>query len=325
MPLDWDPPNPAEPDRLMRDRSAVARWIDGAFARLAQLCALAMPALLGAIVLLLLDRAMPALQTFGLAFLYTRQWNPVAGQEVYGVLPMIYGTVATAGIALGLAVPLGLGSAIVLTESLLPPRLNATLEFLVDMLAAIPSVIYGLWGIFVVIPAMKGVGLWLYAHCSAVPLFSTPPIGPGLLPAGVVLAIMILPIITALSRQALAALPADYRQAALGLGSTRWGTLGRVLLPAAFPAIMGGILLALGRALGETMAVTMIIGNSNELSLSWLAPANTIASLLASQFAEASGLQVAALMYAALVLMGITLGVNMLAQGIMSWVRAKQI
>lgn len=325
MTLDQGTENPENLDRLERDRSALTRWLDGAFAHLALVCALAIAGLLVAIVLLLLYRAIPALQAFGLAFLYTRQWNPVAGREIYGVLPMLYGTVTTTAIALGVAVPLGVGTAIFLTEALLPPTLNAAIEVLVDVLAAIPSVIYGLWGIFVVIPAMKGVGMWLYAHFSTVPLFSTPPIGPGLLPAGMVLAIMILPIITALSRQALAAQPPDYRQAALGLGSTRWGTLGRVLLPAAFPAIGGGILLALGRALGETMAVTMIIGNSNELSLSWLAPANTIASLLASQFAEASGLQVAALMYAALVLMGITLGVNILAQGLISWVRAKQV
>jgi phosphate transport system permease protein len=136
----------------------------------------------------------------------------------------------------------------------------------------------------------------------------------------VVLAIMILPIITALSREALAALPPDYRQAALALGTTRWGTLFRVLLPAAFPGIVGGIMLALGRAMGETMAVTMIIGNSNELNLSLLAPSNTIASLLASQFAEAKGLQISALIYAALVLMVITLIINMLAQAIIDWV-----
>jgi phosphate transport system permease protein len=294
--------------------------LDQGFAWLTQLCAIAIGAILATMVLLLLYHSMPALQQFGLAFLTTVEWNPVADRETYGVLPMLYGTLATAAIALLIAVPLGVGSAIFFTENFLPPILGAALGFLIDLLAAIPSVIYGLWGIFVVIPVIKQLGFWLYHHFSSVPLFSTRPIGPGLLPAGVVLAIMILPIITALSREALAALPPDYRQAALALGTTRWGTLFRVLLPAAFPGIVGGIMLALGRAMGETMAVTMIIGNSNELNLSLLAPSNTIASLLASQFAEAKGLQISALIYAALVLMVITLIINMLAQAIIDWV-----
>jgi phosphate transport system permease protein len=194
---------------------------------------------------------------------------------------------------------------------------------LIELLAAIPSVIYGLWGIFVVIPIMKDVGNWLYMHLGWLPLFSTPAIGPGLLPAGIVLAIMILPITTALSRDSLAALPPDLREAAFALGATRWGTIFRVMLPAAFSGIVGSVMLALGRAMGETMATTMIIGNSNDLSFSLLAPGNTIASLLANQFAEAKGLQVSALMYAALVLMAMTLIVNVLAQWIVQRVRGR--
>lgn len=310
-------------DPLARQRTTAEKALDQGFVVITLAAAATIAVILVAIAIILLLQARPALGQFGLEFFRTAQWNPVTGREIYGVLPMLYGTLMTATIALALAVPLGIGTAIFLTENFLPPSLRTVLVFLVDLLAAIPSVVYGLWGIFIVIPAMKRVGYWLYEHFRQIPLFSTPPIGPGLLPAGVVLGIMVLPIVTALSRESLAALPADYRQAALGLGTTRWGTLLRVLLPAAFPGIVGGIMLALGRALGETMAVTMIIGNSNELKLSVLAPANTIASLLASQFAEAKGLQVSALMYAALVLMGITLVINILAQTLINWVKAK--
>ena len=236
---------------------------------------------------------------------------------------MLYGTLVSSIIALIIAVPLGLGTAIFLHEDFLPLRLRNMLIFLMELLAAIPSVIFGLWGIFVIIPIMKIVGNWLYSHWGWFPLFSTPSIGPGLFPAGIVLAIMVLPITTALSRDALAALPPDLREAALGLGATRWEALFRVLIPAAFSGIFGGVMLALGRAMGETMATTMIIGNSNDLSLSLLAPGNTIASLLANQFAEAKNLQISALMYAAWVLVGMTVMVNALAQLIVHRVKVK--
>jgi phosphate transport system permease protein len=170
---------------------------------------------------------------------------------------------------------------------------------------------------------MTPFGNFLHQNFGWIPLFSTPPAGPGMLPAAVVLSIMILPIVTAISRDSLASLPPDLRQASLGLGATRWETIFRVLIPAAFSGIVGGIMLALGRAMGETMAVTMIIGNSNTFSISLLDPANTISSLLANQFAEASGIQVSALMYAALVLLLLTLVINVLAQLIVSRVRAK--
>jgi phosphate transport system permease protein len=194
---------------------------------------------------------------------------------------------------------------------------------MVELLAAIPSVIYGLWGIFVVIPILKDVGIWLHRELGFIPLFGTSPVGPGILPAAVVLAIMILPITTSLSRSSLAAVPADLREAALGLGATRWETIFRVMIPAAFSGIAGGVLLALGRAMGETMATTMIIGNSNELSASLLAPGNTIASLIANQFGEAKGLQVSSLMYAALVLMLMTAVVNVFAHRIVASVRRR--
>lgn len=226
-------------------------------------------------------------------------------------------------IALIIAIPLGVGAAVFLSEDFLPEQIRTILVFLVELLAAIPSVVYGLWGIFVLIPLTKSFGTWLNANFGWFPLFSTPPTGPGMLPAGIILAIMILPIIIAISRDSLASLPPDLRQASLGLGATRWETIFRVLIPAAISGIVGGIMLALGRAMGETMAATMIIGNSNNLNISILAPANTIASLIANQFAEASGLQVSALMYAGLVLMILTLIVNIGAEYIVNQVKAR--
>lgn len=227
---------------------------------------------------------------------------------------MIYGTVVSSAIALLIAIPVGLGVSVFLSEDYLPPRLQLPLVFLVELLAAIPSVVYGLWGIFVLIPILRTFGQAMNTYFGWLPIFSTPPTGPGLLPAGVILSIMVLPTIAAISRDVLISLPSDLRQAAVGLGATRWETILKVLLPAAFSGIVGAIMLALGRAIGETMAVTMVIGNSNSINPSILAPSNTIPSLLANQFAEASGLQVSALMYAALILFGITLLVNILAQ-----------
>jgi phosphate transport system permease protein len=266
-------------------------------------------------------RALPAIGKYGLGFLFSSSWNPV--KDEYGALPMIYGTIVSSAIALFLAVPLGVGTAIFLSEDFLPLPIRTTLVFLVELLAAIPSVVYGLWGIYVLIPLIRPVGQFLNGSFGWLPFFSTPPVGPGMLPAGIVLAIMTLPIITAISRDSLASLPPELRQASLGLGASRWTTIFRVLVPAAFSGIVGGIMLGLGRAMGETMAATLLIGNSNQLSLSLLAPGNTIASLLANQFAEASGLQVAALMYAGLILFALTLIVNIFAELIVSRVRAK--
>jgi phosphate transport system permease protein len=220
-----------------------------------------------------------------------------------------------------LAIPIGVGTAILLSENFLPSQLRLVLVFLVELLAAIPSVVYGIWGIFVLIPILTNLGKWLHSSLGWIPIFSTPPTGPGMLPAGVILAIMTLPIITAISRDALISVPISLRQAAMGLGATRWETIFQVIVPAAFSGIVSAVMLALGRAMGETMAVTMLIGNSNNISLSLLAPSNTISSLLASQFSEASGLQISALMYAALVLFVLTLIVNMLAELIVNRVK----
>lgn len=297
--------------------------LDRGFILLTLAFAVGIGVLLLAIAAIITFESLPAIKAYGLNFLTTSAWNPVQGREQFGALPVICGTLVSAAIALLLAVPLGVGTAIFLSEDFIPLNIRTVLVFLVELLAAIPSVVYGLWGIFVLIPLIKPFGTWLHNTFGWIPLFSTPPAGPGMLPAGVVLAIMILPIITAISRDSLASLPPQLRQASLGLGATRWGTIFRVLIPAAFSGIVGGIMLGLGRAMGETMAVTMIIGNSNKLSVSILEPANTIASLLANQFAEASGMQVSALMYAGLVLMILTLVVNMFAEYIVNQVKAK--
>lgn len=313
--------NPSLPPQ--RSRSNTEKKLDQFFVGATAAFAVAIGLVLIAIAVVVFIQALPAIQEFGLGFLINSTWNPVEGRQEYGALPMIYGTLVSSLIALIIAVPLGLGTAIFLSEDFIPLQIRTVLVFLVELLAAIPSVVYGLWGIFVLIPFLKGIGDWLHSNFGWIPLFSTPPVGPGMLPAGVILAIMVLPIITAISRDSLAALPPQLRQASLALGASRWGTIFRVLMPAAFSGIVGSIMLALGRAMGETMAATMIIGNSNQLNISILAPANTIASLLANQFAEAKGLQVSALMYAAFVLMILTLVVNVLAQMIVNRVQAR--
>ncbi|WLT38541.1 phosphate ABC transporter permease subunit PstC [Synechocystis sp. B12] len=276
-----------------------------------------------AIAILIFLQSVPAIKTFGLGFITNNTWNPVTSQ--YGAQAVIVGTLVNSGLALLLAIPLGVGTAIFLSENFLPTKVRTVLTFMVELLAAIPSVVYGLWALFVLSPfVVTPLGFWLNDRFGWLPIFSSPPAGTqGMLPASIVLAIMILPIITAIARDSLASLPPELRQASLGLGATRWETIFRVLIPAAFSGIVGGIMLALGRAMGETMAVTMIIGNSNRLSWSLLNPANTIASLLANQFAEASGMQVSALMYAGFVLIILTFVVNILAELIVNKVKAK--
>jgi phosphate transport system permease protein len=283
--------NPLQP------RSSVERVIDTTFMWSARIFALAIAGVLAWIAVIVAMKAIPAITRFGIGFLFSSSWNPV--NNTYGIWPAIYGTLVSSFIALLIAVPIGLGVSIFLSEDYMPPPLQRVFVFLVELLAAVPSVVYGLWGIVVLIPFLKKF---------------TPLAGPGMLPAALILSLMILPTIAAISRDAITNVPMDLRQASLGLGATRWETIIQIILPAASSGIIGGIMLALGRALGETMAVTMLIGNSNKVDLSIFQPSNTISSLLANQFAEASGLQVAALMYAALVLFAITLIVNILAQ-----------
>jgi phosphate transport system permease protein len=306
---------------IRRERSALSRQLDTGFVWLTGVFAVGLAVILLTIATQVAYRALPAISTFGLGFLFTDRWDPVT--NIYGALPQIYGTIVSSFIGLLLALPIGLGVAIFLSEDFLPARIQLPIVFLVELLAAIPSVVYGLWGIFVLIPALRGMGVALNAGLGWIPLFSTAPTGPGIYAAGVILAIMILPIIAAIARDALVAVPETLRQAAYGLGATRWETILKIILPAAFSGVVGGTMLALGRAMGETMAVTMLIGNANKIQSSLFAQGSTISSLLANQFAEADGLQISALMYAAFVLFLITLLVNVLAELVVRRIRIK--
>ena len=298
----------------LTSHSPQERTIEASFRGISFLATLTVIVLMLGLVWTLTEDATEAIQKYGLGFLVNTEWNPVSGRETYGILPMLYGTIASSSIALLLAIPLGVTTAIFLSEKFLPSPLENLLVFLIELLAAIPSVVYGFWGIFVLIPFLQSPSLWLNEHWGGFPLFSTPPLGPGLLPAGVILAIMILPIITAISRSSLKTVPSELREAVMALGVTRWEAITFIVLPTASSGIIGAVILALGRALGETMAVTMVIGNANQLQSSLFAPASTIASLLANQFAEAQGMQVSALMYAGLVLLVLTLAINLVAE-----------
>ncbi|HEY8899387.1 MAG TPA: phosphate ABC transporter permease subunit PstC [Chthoniobacterales bacterium] len=261
-------------------------------------------------------QSMPAIEKFGFGFLSGAKWQP--NREIFGVLPFLIGTTVSSVIAILLALPLGLAVAIFLSEDFLPPPARQFIRFTVEMLAAIPSVVYGLWGIFVVIPLVQTFGQWAVVAFKGVPvlgtIFAPPAYGNSMLTASLVLALMILPTITAISRSALVAVPATLREGSYALGATRWETILGVLLPTAAPGIVAATILALGRAMGETMAVAMLIGNSSRLTASLLAPGGTLAGLLANQFGEASGLQISSLMFAALILMLLTLLVNILGE-----------
>jgi phosphate transport system permease protein len=250
---------------------------------------------------------------FGLQFFFTRVWDPIA--EQFGALPFIYGTIVTATASLVIAVPLGIGAAIFLAE-LAPVRLSDALEFFVDLLAAVPSVIYGLLGVFIVVPLMRDyVQPGLKNTLGFLPLFSGPVYGIGFLTAGIVLAIMVIPYIISVSREVLMSVPRDQREAALSLGATRWESTWKVVVPFARTGIMGSIFLALARALGETMAVTMVIGNTPTISASLFSPGYSIAAVIANEFTEATGdLHTQALIELGLVLFLLTFLLNGLAR-----------
>ncbi|HEX2191187.1 MAG TPA: phosphate ABC transporter permease subunit PstC [Longimicrobiaceae bacterium] len=258
--------------------------------------------------------ALPAIREFGWSFIGSSEWNPVEGE--FGALPFIFGTVASSFLAVLIAVPLAIGLAIFLTE-LAPRWVAAPVAFGTELLAAIPSVVYGLWGIFVLVPWLRTAVQEPLANAlgDTIPLFRGPAYGVSILSAGVILAIMIVPFISAVSREVLAAVPRVQREGALALGATRWEMTWQVVLPYATPGIIGATILGLGRALGETMAVTMVIGNRPEITASLFAPGYTMASVLANEFAEASSdLYLAALMEIALILFGITVVVNTFAR-----------
>lgn len=296
----------------LRRRPASERLLDIVFRQLALALAAVVALLLLGIFLTLIQGSREAVAAFGVRFITTSAWDPV--NDSYGAFVAIYGTLVSSLLALLIAVPLGVGTAVFITEDLIPMKLRELIGLMVELLAAIPSVVLGLWAIFVMEPAIRPVLELLHNALGWLPLFSTTPMGPGMAPAILILVVMVLPIITAISRDALRQVPIELRQGAYGVGTTRWGAIFAVILPAAISSIIGGVMLALGRAMGETMAVTMIIGNSLNFSFSLLAPGNTIASMLANQFGEADGIQVSALMYAALILMILTFSVNVLAQ-----------
>ncbi len=250
---------------------------------------------------------------FGWGFFFTREWDPIF--ENFGALPFIYGTIVTSALALLIAVPLGLGAAIFLAE-LAPPRISNGLAFLIDLLAAVPSVIYGLLGIFIVVPLLRTVvEPFLKSTLGFLPFFQGPMYGVGFLAGGLILAIMVVPFITSVSREVLLAVPGDQREAALALGATRWEATWKVVVPFAKTGILGSVFLALARALGETMAVTMVIGNDPKISASLFAPGYTIAAVIANEFTEATGdLYPQALIELGLVLFLLTFILNGLAR-----------
>jgi len=250
---------------------------------------------------------------FGWMFFWTKVWDPIFGN--FGALPFIYGTLVTSVVSLVIAVPLGLAAAIFLAE-LAPRKLSDSIAFLIDLLAAVPSVIYGLLGIFVVVPIMRTtVGLFVKHTLGFLPIFQGPNYGVGFLTAGIVLAIMVVPFIISVSREVLLTVPREQREAALALGATRWESTWQVVVPWARTGIFGSIFLALARALGETMAVTMVIGNDPKISASLFAPGYTIAAVIANEFTEATGnLYLSALIELGLVLFLMTFILNGLAR-----------
>jgi len=264
--------------------------------------------LLAYIVFKIGSEALPAVSKYGLEFLTSTTWDVNEGK--FGILPEIWGTLYSSLLALGLGGFFGIAIAIFLTQDFLPYRVEMVLKNIIELLAAIPSVVYGLWGIFVLIPLLRPMCNFLNTNFGEIPFFSTSLSGPGMFPAALVLSIMILPTVAAISQDAFRAIPLKTKEAAFGMGTTRWEAILRVMIPTASGGIFGALVLGFGRALGETMALAMLIGNSNKISLSLFAPGNTLASLLALNFPEAGNHETSVLMYAACILLLITLLVN---------------
>jgi phosphate transport system permease protein len=282
---------------------------DRVFKGLLTLGAVSIPVLLAFLVFELWRGARLAIGRFGLGFITTSVWDPVA--EKFGAFPLIFGTLVSSLIALVIAVPLSLGVAIYLTE-FAPKPLRQPVAFLISLLAAIPSVVYGLWGIFVLIPLLrKSVFPLLRDVFGFLPLFQGPIYGPSMLAAGIILAIMVMPYVMSVSREVLLAVPNTQREASLALGATRWEAVITTVVPYARSGIIGAIILGLGRALGETMAVTMLIGNRHEIAASLFSPGYTMAAAIANEFSEAVGdVHLSALAYVAFLLFVVTVLVN---------------
>jgi len=282
---------------------------DRAFKVLLTIAAAAIPILLGSLVFELWQGSRLAMSKFGLDFFRTSVWDPVA--EQFGAFPLIFGTVLSSFLALLIAVPLSLGVAIYLTE-FAPKALRQPVAFVIGLLAAIPSVVYGLWGIFVLVPVLrKSVFPLLRSVLGFLPFFQGPIYGPSMLSASIILAIMVMPYVMSVSREVLLAVPNSQREAALALGATRWEAVISAVVPYARSGIIGAIILGLGRSLGETMAVTMLIGNRHEIAASLFAPGYTMAAAIANEFAEAStAMHYSALAYVSFVLFLLTVAVN---------------
>ncbi len=304
------PPSPIRQYLRARGNGGLA---DGTFAAVMLVCALSIFAIVLFILTILIARSRLSLSQFGLGFFLRSAWNPVTGD--FGALPFIYGTLATSLLALAMAVPLALGVAIFLSE-LCPERLRSPISFLTELLAAIPSVVYGLWAVFVLVPIMRDqLGPLLVKYLGWTGFFEGANFGVGLLTASIILAIMILPIISSITRDIMLAVPVSQREAVLALGATRWEMIRVGVLRNARIGIVGAVILGLGRALGETMAVTMVIGNSPEIHRSLLANGSSMASVIANEFAEASGdLHLSALMELGLALFIVTIIVNAFAR-----------
>jgi phosphate transport system permease protein len=309
LPVEW-----LEKDRrkLRVDASAFS---DKAYEVVTAACALVVPALVVGIAVAIFVAAWPAFSKLGFSIVTSSDWDVAAGH--FGAAPALFGTLVSSAVALIIATPLAIGIAVFLSE-FSPLWLRQPIGFLVDLLAAIPSVVYGLWGIFVLIPILRQHVMPFLRdtlHLGATPLFTGPAYGPSMLAAGIILAIMALPYISSVSREVLMAVPRSQREAALALGATRWEMIRDAVIPYAKSGIIGGIMLGLGRALGETMAVTMVIGNRAEISASLFAPGYTMASLIANQFSEATNdLHLSALMAVGAILFVITLIVNAVAR-----------
>jgi phosphate transport system permease protein len=273
-----------------------------------------------AIAVTLANDSSLSIQKFGLSFWGTSNWDPVAGE--FGALPFIWGTLYSSVVALLIATPVALGIAVFISE-LCPGALRAPLIFLTELLAAIPSIVYGLWGIFVLVPAVRALEMAMPESLRALPLFSGPPLGVGMFAAALILAVMVVPFTSAIAREVLKTVPGSQREAAFALGATRFEAI-RAAIFYARTGIIGAVMLGFGRALGETMAVTMVIGNNPQVSLSLFAPQYTMAAVIANEFTEAAdALYLSALIEIGLVLFVITLFVNLLSRGLI-WSMARQ-
>jgi phosphate transport system permease protein len=307
-----------------RGLGRLTRHGDVPFSGVTALASLALLALVAGIGFELWQNSALARDAFGLSFLTTTEWDP-AIDRVFGALPFIAGTIVTSILALVLAIPVALGAAIFLAE-LAPPWLARPLGALIELLAAVPSVVYGLWGLFALVPVIiKPLGGALSSSVGFLPLFTGPIYGPSRLAAGVLLGIMVLPTITVISRDVFRAIPNAQREGALALGATRWEVVRQVLVPFGLSGLLGAIILGLGRALGETIAVTMVIGNNLDLTASLLHPGYTMASVIANEFTEATyDLYLQALIEIGLVLFVMTLAINFVAQ-LLIWRVTRQV